>query len=67
MLDRADYLRRFPFRWPVLSAAMLAGVLRWAMAIVALAGAVWLVDGLIRQWTRRAPEEETTETPAVSQ
>ena len=48
MLDRANTLRRFPFRWPDLAAAFIAGALRWAMVVVALAGAIWLIDGLIR-------------------
>jgi len=46
MADRAGRLRQFPFEWPVLSAAFLAVALRWLMAMVLLAGAVWLVSTL---------------------
>ena len=46
MADRAGRLRQFPFEWPVLSAAFLAVALRWLMAMVFLAGVVWLVSTL---------------------
>jgi len=46
MLDRADAMRRFPFRWPELTSDFMAGALRWMMLIVAVAGAIWLADGL---------------------
>ena len=51
MLDRAGNLRRFPLRWPTLSAAFAADALRWMMVFVALAGLVWLVDGFLRRRT----------------
>jgi hypothetical protein len=51
MTERADQLRQFP--WPAFDAAMLAGALRWLMALVALAGLVWVVDGIIERRLRR--------------
>jgi hypothetical protein len=53
MLDRADAMRRFPFRWPTLSAAFMASALRWMMVIVAIAGAIWLIDGLLRKRAKK--------------
>jgi hypothetical protein len=54
MLDRADAMRRFPFRWPTLSAAFMAWALRWMIVIVAAAGAVWIVEGLLRKRTKKS-------------
>jgi len=53
MLDRADAMRRFPFRWPTLSAAFMANALRWMMVIVAVAGVAWLIDGLLRKRAKK--------------
>ena len=44
MMDRAGRLGQFRFEWPALSAALLAGALRWLMVMVFLAGVVWLVS-----------------------
>ncbi len=52
MLDRADAMRRFPFRWPDLTSDFMANTLRWAMVLVALAGAAWLFDGWRRKRTK---------------
>ena len=41
MLERWDQLRQY--RWPVLDALALAALMRWLMAGVILAAAVWLV------------------------
>ena len=48
MADRYAVLRRYPFKWPPLDLLLLAAVLRWLMAAVILAAAVWLI-GLFRQ------------------
>ena len=48
MLDRADRLRQFPLRWPVLGAAQLAADLRGLMVLVALAAVVWLIRDVLR-------------------
>jgi hypothetical protein len=41
-------LRQFPV--PTLDAAALAGTLRWLMAAIAAALAVWLADRFVRRW-----------------
>jgi hypothetical protein len=51
MLERADRLRQFP--WPALDAAALASAMRWTMAMLILAGVVWLVRAALRQNVRR--------------
>jgi hypothetical protein len=43
MIDRGERLLQFRFVWPVITAAMLASLMHWLMAIVVLAGAVWFV------------------------
>jgi hypothetical protein len=53
MLDRADAMRRFPFRWPTFTAAFMASALRWTMPIVAVAGIAWLIDGLLRKRAKK--------------
>ncbi|MGZ5037805.1 MAG: HupE/UreJ family protein [Usitatibacter sp.] len=50
MTERFDELRRFPL--PALDAAAAASLMRWAMAAIALAFVVWLVDGKVRRWLR---------------
>jgi len=50
MLDRADRLRQYRFEWPVLTAA---AILRGLMAILIVAGLVWL---LRTAWFRRRAE-----------
>ena len=54
MLERADRLRQFP--WPAPTPAMLAGALRWVMAIVIVLGLVWLALGVIRHRAARTAE-----------
>jgi hypothetical protein len=55
MLERWDRLRQFRFAWPELTAAFLAGAMRWLMAALILAGLVWLVSGLLRDRVGRSP------------
>ena len=62
MTERWDRLRQFPFQWPVFTAAMLASLLRWLMALVILGGLVWLVSELLRQREARASEEKAAGT-----
>src|SRR6185503_17037704 len=52
MMDRAGALRKFPFTWPEMRPEFMASALRWVMVIVALGGAVWLVDGVLRKRSR---------------
>jgi len=58
MLERWDRLRQFPFRWPVLHAALLASALRWLLLLVIAAGLVWLVRGLIPRPRERSNGHE---------
>jgi hypothetical protein len=48
MLERADRLRQFPFEWPAISAALLAGAAR-ALLLVAVAAAGYWAWGVVRQ------------------
>lgn len=48
MAERWDALRQFPM--PAVDAAALASVLRWLMAALAAALAVWLADRFVRRW-----------------
>ena len=50
MLERGAELAKFPF--PKIDAAFLAGVVRGLMAMLILAGAVMLANGLLRRWIR---------------
>ena len=55
MTERWDRLRQFHFEWPVLNAALLAAGLRWLMAVVVLAGLVWVVKSVFgRRLERKA-------------
>ena len=48
MLERGADLAKFPF--PTLDAAFLASAMRGLMAVLILAGGVWLASGLLRRW-----------------
>jgi hypothetical protein len=50
MLERGAELAKFPF--PKIDAAFLASVMRGLMAMLILAGAVMLANGLLRRWIR---------------
>ena len=50
MTERWDALRQYPFVWPALTATLLASAFRWLMVAAVLAGLIWLVSRLIRQW-----------------
>lgn len=47
MTERWEHLRRFRFEWPVMSAALLAGAMRWTAAILLLAGVLWMLFRLL--------------------
>src|SRR4029078_7463866 len=57
MTDRYTQLAKFPFEWPVVDAAFIALMLRWALIAVALGGALWLI-GLLRKSRRRVRQVE---------
>ena len=46
MTERWERLRQFNFEWPVLNAALLAMVTRWAALILFLLGAFWVASQL---------------------
>jgi len=48
MIERGEALAKFP--WPTLDAAFLAGLMRALMAVLILAGGVWLANGMVRRW-----------------
>jgi hypothetical protein len=50
MLDRGSDLAKFPV--PTLDAAFLASAMRGLMAMLVLAGLVWLVSGVLKRWLR---------------
>ena len=58
MMERWDRLKQFPFHWPALSAALLAGVMRWLFLLIGAAGLLWLVFGFL--WRRTAPRTEAS-------
>jgi HupE / UreJ protein len=48
LTERYGVLRQFRFQWPVIDAAFLAMAMRWAMLVVILIGAYWLLGNLRR-------------------
>ena len=56
MTERFAALQKFP--WPTLDAAAVASLLRWAMAAIALAVLVWLVNGRVTMWMSRSAGPE---------
>ncbi|MGH9257225.1 MAG: HupE/UreJ family protein, partial [Vicinamibacterales bacterium] len=61
MTERGGQLLQFP--WPAFDAVLLLGIVRWAMALVVLAAAVWLARALWRQ--KRAAADRALERPAT--
>ncbi len=62
MVDRWEVLARFHFQWPVIDAAFLASLLHWLMAIVGLAGVLWLVSVLGKMRAARDAEAKAEGT-----
>jgi hypothetical protein len=56
MIERGQQLLQFRFSWPVVTAALLASLLRGLMLIIILAGLLWLVSRVIRQRAGQSPE-----------
>jgi hypothetical protein len=52
MTERYGVLKQFRFEWPVIDAAFLASLMRWAMLVVIAAGLYWLVFGVLRAGRR---------------
>lgn len=59
MIDRGSTLRQFRFQWPVITDAMLVTLMHWLMAIVFLAGLLWLAFGVLRHRTAGAAGKQT--------
>jgi hypothetical protein len=62
MIERGERLSQFPFEWPALNAALLAGAMRVLMVLLTLGGLVWLVLGVLRQRAGRAAESKPAQT-----
>ncbi len=52
MLDRWDQLRRFRFEWPEFTPQLLSTGLHWAVALVAIAAALWAISSIARKSER---------------
>jgi hypothetical protein len=55
MLERADKLRQYRVQLPEWNAALAAGLMRWTMAVLVLAGIVWLAASLLRRRAISSP------------
>jgi hypothetical protein len=64
LTDRYAVLRQYRFEWPTIDALFLVTLMRWAMVLVALAAAWWLI-GVIRQ-TRAHGDREPAEQHSAS-
>jgi HupE / UreJ protein len=49
MADRASVLSQYRFTWPAVNIGLLAMAMRWAMALVILAGLIWLLWGPLQE------------------
>jgi hypothetical protein len=49
ILERADRLSQYRAQWPPWNAAFVAGILRYLMLAVFVAGVVWWVTGWIKR------------------
>ena len=59
MSERAGVLRQYRFEWPVVDAAFLASLLRWAMLGVIAAALYWIVFGVLRAGKRETPDADS--------
>ena len=51
MIDRGTVLRQYRFEFPAITAVLLAGVTRWLLAAVILAGMIWVFRDLVTRET----------------
>ena len=58
LTDRYQVLRQYRIAWPEIDALFLVSAMRWAMVLVAMAGAYWLIGVL-----RHRRHQETTLLP----
>jgi HupE / UreJ protein len=66
MMDRWDVFRRFNIEWPELTPAFLVTLLHWAMAIVFLAGLIWLVSTILDRRRITEPGPSRPNSSALS-
>ncbi|MGH9350264.1 MAG: HupE/UreJ family protein [Vicinamibacterales bacterium] len=61
LVERGGALLQYRFEWPAFDARLLASAMRWLMLLLIVAGALWLIRGLVRRPTEQdAAESETT-------
>jgi hypothetical protein len=61
LIDRGATLREYRFELPAFDAAFLAGAMRWAMLLLVVGAAMWLLRGMVRRSPlRHKVESETT-------
>lgn len=56
MSERWGQLRAYNFQWPALDMLLVAALLRWAMLLLILCGAVWLLFSLFGGIEERRPQ-----------
>jgi hypothetical protein len=61
MLERWDRLRQFRFTWPEITVVLLVNAMHWLMAVLIVAGLVWLVSGLLRHRATAVAVTKVTE------
>ncbi len=54
MVDRWENLRQFQFEWPEFTAQFIASGLHWAMALVAIAAALWILSVIARRSSHKS-------------
>lgn len=59
LIERWEVLDRFPIVWPVMDAAFIAALLRWAMLAVLAALAAWIIRPLVGGATKATPDPIT--------
>ena len=73
MADRAAVLSQYRLQWPAVNIVVLAAAMRWMMALVILAGLVWLLWGPLQEqldrgaarrlWTALRPRRSPPSVP----
>jgi hypothetical protein len=66
MLDRGERLRQYRFAWPDWNLALAASIMRWSMAVLILASAMWLAASMLKRRTAPkadAPTNDVTTAP----
>jgi len=66
MIARGSQLSQFRFQWPVITAALLVTLMHWLMAIVFLAGLLWVVFGVLRPRAARQAREHAASSKEAS-